>query len=445
MVNARLTDLRPTLVIGLGGTGHEVLVHLKAKLFESYGEDISQVVKFLCFDTGEVPRRVATRRNEVISLNMNRELMSIGRVPVAAILQNISYHPTIGSWLPKDLPIRPGLRPLGRLAFFFHFNMVKDRIRSAIEQVMNIRVLQMIGKNWAVEDTVNVFIVCSLAGGTGSGTFIDTAYLTRYLWNQFNIPNVHINGLLVLPEAYSSLSTTIEQSRRHSANTYAALRELDSFMTGKSYNAEFMRGSPVVVEGSAPFDLCYLVDTINENDHRTDAVKEFMPRLATIIYLHILSQRGEEHRSRLDDIEVLGTDDGTGSYRHYSGVGLAYAPAPQDLRQGVEVLATLRRASAPLWQYNSNILPDGGRGMAVIGVVGVEDKDSSIFGDYILANEDLVSTYDPHTVYCCQTRHGLPLYALTQYIVCRAVHEALMKRHEAYPMHVFNHIDMAAN
>ena len=51
--------LRPTLIVGLGGTGHNVLVNLKARYLNAYGNDISRIIKLITFDTAEEAKEAA--------------------------------------------------------------------------------------------------------------------------------------------------------------------------------------------------------------------------------------------------------------------------------------------------------------------------------------------------------------------------------------------------
>ena len=44
--------MRPTLLIGLGGTGQKVLIQLKAHFMRVYGQ-VPPAVEFLCFDTDQ--------------------------------------------------------------------------------------------------------------------------------------------------------------------------------------------------------------------------------------------------------------------------------------------------------------------------------------------------------------------------------------------------------
>jgi hypothetical protein len=325
-----IPEFRPTLIIGLGGTGHEVLVRLKAKLLDTFGEDAFKVVKLLSFDTADEPLQATTSRGEQVRLGRNTELVSISNVPVADLITHIDRHPTIKNWIPKNLPvtsINAGarmVRPLGRVALFHHYNVIKAQLQKAIEQLRNISIVGRLGSVSASESQVmNVFVICSLSGGTGSGTFIDMAYMARKICENNGVKDVYLNGMLVLPEAFAAV-----RDDRIRVNAYAALRELDHFMTNGGFSVEYIRSETVDLENKPPFNICYLIDAINEDGRRLSGIPEIAPMLAESILLQIGSQVGKANDSRFDNVDVLGKDDGLGNMRHYSGVGLASISFP---------------------------------------------------------------------------------------------------------------------
>ena len=146
-------EFRPTLVVGLGGTGHEVLVRLKARFLETFGEDIFSVVKLLAFDTADESFSAPTEGGSLVRLDKDSELVNIGHVPVQALVRNIDRQPAIKAWLPENLPVRAitagakQIRPLGRLALFYHYDhdaKVRDRLQTMIQNLCLI----FIGACW---------------------------------------------------------------------------------------------------------------------------------------------------------------------------------------------------------------------------------------------------------------------------------------------------------
>ncbi|MFM6613220.1 MAG: tubulin-like doman-containing protein, partial [Dolichospermum sp.] len=71
-----------------------------------------------------------------------------------------------------------------------------------------------------IEPGLNIFVVGSLCGGTGSGMFLDVGYTLKNLYGE---DGAQILGYLVIsPELYGNTTSMI-------ANTYAALQELNYY------------------------------------------------------------------------------------------------------------------------------------------------------------------------------------------------------------------------
>jgi hypothetical protein len=335
-------EFRPTLIVGLGGTGHEVLVRLKSRLLDTFGEHVFDIVKLLTFDTADEPLQVSNARGALVSLEKGTELINIGGVPVPAIVANLERQPAIKNWLPKDIPVRAlqlgaaQVRALGRLALFYHYAQIRSVLQSRILELKNIRLqgpLSMPGLAAAETEGINAFVVCSLSGGTGSGTFIDISYLIRHLcaYNGIKPDMTFINAMLVLPQAFAQVPADAIR-----ANAYAALRELDWFMSDEgSYAVEFPTREMINIRWK-PFNICYLIDTVNERGSNLAGISELAPMMADSILVQIGSQVGKAGDAAFDNVKALSGKD-SDHPTAYSGVGIASINFPA--KRIVEVCA----------------------------------------------------------------------------------------------------------
>ena len=308
-----LVEFRPTLVIGLGGTGHEVVVRLKARFLETFGPDIFKIVKLLVFDTAQETVHVTNALGADVTLTKDTELINIGHVPVSSLLSNLDINPTIKAWLPADQlsvsAIHAGakmIRPLGRLAFFYHFNhdaKIRDRLLSVIRALGNIKLRGPVGESIVIAKSrgINVFIISSVCGGTGAGTFLDMAYLVRELIQFSGIPQEYcfVNGLLVLPQAFANVAKDDIM-----ANAYAALRELEFFSGEGRFFARYPGDQEITVH-TRPFNICYLVDAVNENGKLLSGLEELSPMIAESVFIQISSQVGQATKSVFDNVKSL--------------------------------------------------------------------------------------------------------------------------------------------
>src|SRR5271157_5909135 len=92
--------MRPTLLIGLGGTGQKVLVQLKARFMKNYGQ-VPPAVEFLCFDTDQTAEQTQMD-GEIVRLTGETELVNIGGVQTINIITNLDKYPAIASWITED-------------------------------------------------------------------------------------------------------------------------------------------------------------------------------------------------------------------------------------------------------------------------------------------------------------------------------------------------------
>jgi hypothetical protein len=106
---------------------------------------------------------------------------------------------------------------------------------------------------------ISIFITCSIVGGTGNGMILDIAAMAKDIFKD-HWPKPRIYGILVLPSAFKK----VVYNRNARANAYAALKEIDYFMSGNTFQAKYPSGREVVVHDQI-FDngMLYLLDIEN--------------------------------------------------------------------------------------------------------------------------------------------------------------------------------------
>lgn len=177
---------RPTVVIGLGGTGYGTLLKLKKRFIDAYGF-VPPIISFLSIDTTENAEGGAATADAAPDGKLDHNetfVLQVGNP--AALVNGANAH--IDEWWPTQIPTQSiiagagQVRARGRLALFARANDVYGRIRRAVDDVRNIRnQKQMYADQFQVSARagVEVHIVGSVAGGTGSGTFLDIAFMAR--------------------------------------------------------------------------------------------------------------------------------------------------------------------------------------------------------------------------------------------------------------------------
>ncbi|MCS7243855.1 MAG: tubulin-like doman-containing protein [Candidatus Calescibacterium sp.] len=250
----------PTIVIGLGGTGLKTVVNLKKRV----GDIGKGLLKFLCIDSD---------KNEVLVNELEPdEYINVGVPGVSAIISNLKSETAefVRPWFPSNLNFKvvagdegaKQFRPMGRLYLFKNI----DRVFNAIDMVTK-QLRAKFADVRIASKTINVYIVSSTCGGTGSGMLLDMAYVVRKVIEEENAVSALVKGILFLPTAFHPFPISDEAERKHIfANGYATLKEIDYYMNPSKeteYNVQFSQ-TRVVRSKKQPFDVCYVVDDENE-------------------------------------------------------------------------------------------------------------------------------------------------------------------------------------
>lgn len=298
-----------TICIGLGGTGKDVLMRVRRIIVDNY-KDLSNlpVVSFVHIDTDKEATQAVSLRTGNIYHGVDLGFQDSEKVnatmtatQVTELVQGLEqchsnrHQPSplehIAQWFPPQLLRNikaidqgaKGIRPIGRLAFFHNYLKIKTAIEVA-EQRTRGHEQELLRKFGLVVDPgLNIVVVGSLCGGTGSGTFLDIAYSLRYAY-----PDVKqlIGYLVISPELYGNTPNMC-------ANTYAALMELDYYSSpGTQFNACYdQRYLTIVREKRPPFDYTYLISKYTEQgNYAIDKQRKLCNVIANKIALDFSSE-----------------------------------------------------------------------------------------------------------------------------------------------------------
>lgn len=219
--------LKPTLLVGVGGTGCEIASRVYA-MASQHAALASNRINILGFDTDDDD----LKRRRLLS---HRQLIRTSTpAPVFQLLH--TQHEKSLDWFvhPEHLPaeIRQmtllagagQVRMLSRLAF--QAALADPAIDADIDNALNS--LATHDGQTPFQGHINVLIVGSLAGGTGSGMFLQTALLLNRILRQKGF-HPETRGLFLLPDVFvQAARLPVQQIATVKANGYAALRELNA-------------------------------------------------------------------------------------------------------------------------------------------------------------------------------------------------------------------------
>ncbi len=228
-----------TVVIGVGGSGVQVVSRLRAAVRDRARPSQSRLdgVAFLGIDALEMtsqypalPKGVGLADDEFINV--------AGQVfnPAEYVRAQLQSNGEVSKWFDPtyEVPNEPIVhalarsRMLGHLAFDFARHNIERAVKQAIDRARHVRPMDQ-GAGGGVLN-LDVFIVASCVGGTGSSGFLPVLAAVHKMSKDVG-PGVKVWPVIMLPgvfgETRATSSDPAELERAHEANAYAFFRELD--------------------------------------------------------------------------------------------------------------------------------------------------------------------------------------------------------------------------
>ena len=303
-------NVSPTLFIGLGGSGKEVLMRLRRLFYTNIREIGLPINQYLWIDTDI--RRQNIQKQDYDPISDSLYFPQTDTIDVQVLndqLEEYFDHPAnyghIFEWLHHSIKelgfniITNGagqVPPCGRVAFFHHYKNIRKIIECKINNIGNsvkIKLTQEDFKFQVDATKKNVFLIASVAGGTGAGMLLDTAFLLKDI-----APNLTITGIIFLPSIFKFSEVLTEDKQDIAdANGYASLMQLDYFMSPRvglalhkddvfsDFNFRWDGSDHRVRLNKAPFDTIYFLGRENCSGKQLNSFTESFQMAAESIYL----------------------------------------------------------------------------------------------------------------------------------------------------------------
>lgn len=217
--------MKNILLIGLGGTGSSTVELLYRKIRE-VGSMTDNHVTALAMDTD------AGNLTKVTSVPSVSLADSAG---VGAVCDRVGKQ-YLADWFPLSDPsvlaqeMTQGAAQWRKKSYLAFLNMMNKQLPRSVF----LSALETMAADPAA--ACEVYIVASIAGGTGAGAFIPLAmFVKRYLKEQLN-RDVTVNAMVALPDIYAEAQSTENRTKIY-ANAYAIFRELNAInLVANGYN-----------------------------------------------------------------------------------------------------------------------------------------------------------------------------------------------------------------
>lgn len=292
-----------TLFVGLGGTGADMLIRIKNEvkrrmvLPQVNGKivgDTPRNIGFLAFDTDSNTKLKTWGVASFDPFGSEFCSLAVDNMPnvIANRKQLAENDDPVWKWYDKIDPTAGmdgagGLRQIGRLMMFENIGKIYSTLQEKIKKLVQV--------NEGLKN-VMVVVVAGIAGGTGSGTFIDMAYLIRNVLENLEVKNKRLLGYIVLPDV--NLLKGGQPSRLW-ANGFACLKELDYWMAPGSdeQNDKFVQnyGQGIEVNNitSRPYDYCHLLSA-QDMDGKPLTYDKVISSMAENVFAYVAGEVGEQ-------------------------------------------------------------------------------------------------------------------------------------------------------
>jgi hypothetical protein len=241
---------RPMILIGIGTSGLRVLEETQRFHLESLGTPKPEYIEYIYLETNKDNFPSETQENKI-----KRVYISLSQME--RMVKDLKSE-TESLWLPPEEQLvnagmgAGGIRTVGRLALWgkndegSNFSNVFSTIHNAYQNVGSYT-----QKDIKDKEPPAIYIIGSLTGGTGSGIFIDMAYIVREIIS--NTKDVY--GLFMIPNKPLDMSN----NETMYANTYGALRDLENYNKSTTVYEETWPSKKQIANSKPPFELVHII------------------------------------------------------------------------------------------------------------------------------------------------------------------------------------------
>lgn len=322
----------PTLLIGLGGIGGNIVRKVEAELRDFD----KQYVRMLVLDTNVNDlTKSSSQRIQTIQTSENQTVSDY-------LNQHVSYQ----RWFPtnplingKNLTQGAGqIRSVSRLGALSSEGAHRfDAIADAIDALSRNR-----GED--LKKMIRIMIVGSVSGGTCSGMAIQLPFFIRKLVEErASLPRVIIRGLFVMSDITEEVQDTNAKRSAVHVNSYAFLKELNGFyhaqtfekgtdkLTIEHYNPpkKNIRNDPTAMAKQVPYDFLFLVEKSDKAGQNIGGFEDYLVKAGKIVKSQLFASNISDDMYSTEDNLIVSLVDADGM-RRYCGAGVASAIYPEE-------------------------------------------------------------------------------------------------------------------
>ena len=325
----------PTLFVGLGGTGCQIVKMVADMCRPEEMENIN----FLCLDTNV---------NDLMAMKANGNIYYIQTSNTQTVGNYLYYDDdALKNWFPKnailyDKTVSEGagqVRAISRLA-------LNSTIKTGKIMTLYDAIDDLYHKTGAeLNQAMRVVMVSTTSGGTGSGIILPMSMFIRdYVKNKYPNASLIVRGMLLLPETLDSVIKSNVERKSQRRNAYATIKELNAFMMKGSgffdIAEDLKRYSGLHIDFSVqgsderkslsllPFDFCFLMDGQDAEDKTLISFSQYKKQAAIALYEQNIGPMSGKAFSVEDNIIKEMSNPGVYGRNRFGGIGASILRYP---------------------------------------------------------------------------------------------------------------------
>jgi len=358
--------IKPTVFIGVGTTGSQILKYLQERIVEEYPDSDFPLVKLIAIltNSGDLENvRGLPRSHQIAVLGVTREALKAIRENLRKPDPGSPAYRAMKSWFPEEffhtafdggwVNGSSNIRAAGRLHLWHHYTAVMRTIRKAVTQCLTKEAQQGAreilnrlradryggeAEDYRIAQKVSVYVLGSLCGGTCSGMVADLGYALK-------LDSVLANSVDAVYGVFTALASNQvaqEGMEARAANCYTAVRELNYHYyrpARDTHSLVLPDGERPVPVDTIPYDNLYILTPrtiwgrdLLDNDGNFDH-DALLQMIALNLFLDVSIGTQEIKDSIRTDYRTLiaspGQPDYNGNPRAYCSFGTAAASIPR--------------------------------------------------------------------------------------------------------------------
>jgi hypothetical protein len=283
--------LQPTLIVGLGSSGVDVVNEVQRWMYSTFGVNRLPIFRYVCIDTD------ATKSEDRTPAGSDVNLLQLKLDSYERAINDLKRNPKVSlDWISPQLPSQMaakvlgagGVRPAGRLVLWGdgNFGSVYRALENAWQDVVRPNAAQELDAllRPLFNPTPVVYVVGTLGGGTGSGTFIDIGYMLQQICGSPEA--VDSFGVFFIPRQGVDKILTY-------GNSYGALKELGFFQEGGVYEETWPYAVPTQRRSTPPFRSAYIVSPeYGHAEYGTMEYERCLKLLGLVLFCDLIGMSG---------------------------------------------------------------------------------------------------------------------------------------------------------